>query len=167
MFEAFFPDLMLETVWDIDFDYLIKRNIKGLILDIDNTLVPVDFKVPDEQTIKWIRRAQDAKMKLCFVSNGSKARVEKFNQDLRIPSIYKALKPSKKAFNNATILLGVLPEETAVIGDQIFTDVYGGNKNNMYTILVKPIAKKDLFFVKFKRIFEKPILRSYRKSLNK
>ncbi len=161
MIEVFYPNIDFDTVQDIDLKLLADKKIKGLILDIDNTLVSTATSLPDEKTKKWIKSVKDTGFSVCIVSNGSKIRVDKFIKDLDIKALYRASKPSKKAFIKAAELMGTKISETAVIGDQIFTDVYGGKKVNMFTILVKPLVKKEFFFVRFKRLLEKPILKRY------
>lgn len=158
-----FPDTYVDRVQDIDLYDLIKRNIKGLILDIDNTLVPAHTKEADDNTVRWLENVKGAGIKACIVSNATKKRVVKFNEKLKLPAIYQALKPRRKAFLNATELMGIETFETAVVGDQIFTDIIGGNRLNMYTILVKPFDGKEFFFVKLKRYPEKLVLSRYKK----
>ena len=161
MLERFFPDLMLDRVQDIDLDILKRENIKGLILDIDNTLVP-HGKEADEKAVAWVEKVKASGFKVCIVSNASNKRVIKFNERLKVFAIHRASKPGSKAFLKAVRLMDIKPAEAAVVGDQIFTDVYGGNKLNMFTILVKPIDRKELFFIRFKRIAERFVLSKYK-----
>ena len=163
MLEKFFPDLIAKKVQDIDLEMLKKNNIKGLILDIDNTLVPNYVKEADENTVKWIERVKNVGLQTCIVSNASKKRVIKFNERLKIQAVHKASKPRSKAFINAIELMNIEAIETAVIGDQIFTDIYGGNKLNMFTVLVSPIHKREFFLIKIKRLSEKFVFASYLK----
>ncbi len=163
MFEKFYPDLMLDGVWDIDLDSLKKKGIKGLILDIDNTLVPQYRKEADENAVKWIERVKKAGFKICIVSNASKKRVLKFNDSVRVLAVHRASKPGTGAFRKAALLMGIKLCESAVVGDQIFTDIYGGNRAGAFTILVKPIDKREFIFVRLKRIPERLVLRIYRK----
>ncbi len=167
MLERLYPDLIVDKIQDIDLKILERKKIKGLILDIDNTLVPQHMKEANESAVSWIESVKTAGFKTCIVSNASEKRVVKFNENLKVLAIHRASKPGTKAFLKAARLMDIKINEIAVIGDQIFTDVYGGNKAGAFTILVKPIDKKEFFFVRFKRFFEKPILRSYRRSLNK
>lgn len=167
MFEKFYPKVILDKVQDISIEKLDKNNIKGLILDIDNTLVPEHMKEADENAVKWIERIKGAGFKLCIVSNASKKRVIKFNERLQLYAIHRALKPGTKAFEKAGRLMDFKNENIAVVGDQIFTDIYGGNRVNMFTILVTPIHKRESFFVMMKRLPEKLVLRSYYKRKNK
>lgn len=163
MLEKFFPDLIVDKVQDIDLEILRNKNIKGLILDIDNTLVPSHVKDADENAVKWIEKIKGAGFKVCIVSNASRKRVIRFNEKLKLYAIHRASKPGTKAFMKAIRLMDIKERETAVVGDQIFTDVYGGNKLGMFTILTKPIHKSEFFFIKLKRIPEKFVLRHYRR----
>ena len=167
MLEKFYPKLKVDKVQDIKLDELINNNIKGLILDIDNTLVPEHVAEADQNAVKWIERVKKAGLKVCIVSNASEKRVIKFNEKLKVNAIHSASKPSSKAFLKATRLMDIKPEETAVIGDQIFTDIYGGNRLNMFTILVNPIDQKEIFYVRVKRIAEKYVLVRHEKFLQK
>lgn len=165
MLEKYYPCLYTEGIEHIDMKMLAEKGIKGLILDIDNTLVPNHVKDADEKAVKWIENAKKAGFKLCIVSNASKKRVVRFNERLKIYAIYRALKPAKRALLKATKLMEIKPSETAMIGDQIFTDVRGGNKLGMFTVLVKPLDEKEQLFVRLKRIPEKIILSKYKNSI--
>ncbi len=167
MIEKFYPRLKVDKVQDIELNELIKNNIKGLILDIDNTLVPEHVAEADQNAVGWIERVKKAGLKVCIVSNASEKRVIKFNEKLKVDAIHRASKPSSKAFMRAARLMDIKPEETAVIGDQIFTDIFGGNRVSMFTVLVKPIDKREVIFVRAKRIAEKYVLTRHEKSLLK
>ena len=161
MIEIFFPVLYLEKVQDIDLELLKEKKIKGLILDIDNTLVPSHVSEADDKAFQWIGRLKESGFEICIVSNATKRRVDKFNEKLKVHAIHRAVKPFLGAYKRAMVLMGTKPEETAVVGDQIFTDIYGGNRLGMLTILVKPLHKKEFFFVKLKRWPEKYVLKKY------
>ncbi len=167
MFEKFYPRVILDKVQEISIEKLDKNNIKGLILDIDNTLVPEHMKEADENAVKWIERIKSAGFKVCIVSNASKKRVIKFNERLQLYAIHRASKPGTKAFEKAGRLMDFKNENIAVVGDQIFTDIYGGNRVNMFTILVTPINKRESPFVMLKRLPEKLVLRSYYNKMKK
>jgi len=159
MFENFYPELVYEKINDVDFKVLREKGIKGLILDIDNTIVPPHTKDADENAIEWIKQVKKEGFKVCIVSNASKDRVDRFNEKLKIDAIHRASKPAAKSFLKACEIMGTKPGETAVIGDQIFTDILGGNNAGMFTILIKPIdVSKEWFFIKFKRVLEKIIM---------
>ena len=167
MFTNLFPKLTIDKVSDIDMDFLNRHKIKGLILDIDNTLVPQFVKEADDAVVEWIKKMKASGIKLCILSNASQERVEKFNEKLNVIAVHRAYKPNVKSFLNAADLMGLKAEEVAVVGDQIFTDVVGGNKAKMTTILVTPIDKNEILFVKLKRYPEKIVLSHYKRKKNK
>lgn len=166
MFESYFPQMFKDRIQDIELETLAEKRIKGLILDIDNTLVPSHVKDADENAVRWIERVRNAGLKACIVSNASKKRVVRFNERLQVLAIPRASKPGSKAFLKAADMMGIQPGEIAVIGDQIFTDIRGGNKLGMYTILVKPIHRREFFLIKFKRLAEVFIMFMYRRKMN-
>ena len=167
MLEKFYPDLILEKVQDISAVKLEKNRIMGLILDIDNTLVPQHMKEADENAVQWIERMKSLGLKLCIVSNATQKRVIKFNERLQLYAIHRASKPGTKSFIKATELMGLSKDNIAVVGDQIFTDIYGGNRAEMFTILVSPIHKREALWVMLKRIPEKIVLHYYKKKKGK
>lgn len=161
MIERFFPDIEVDKVEQISMDDLRENRIKAVILDIDNTIC--EWKMEPTENVKaWLNLLKRNGIKICLVSNNKRYRVEKVGRLLGINAIHSALKPSSKAFLSAILMMDVTPEQTVVIGDQIFTDIYGGNRLNMLTIYVRPICQNDYLFVKMKRPFERFILRRYR-----
>lgn len=160
MIERFFPDKEVRKIEQIALGDLKDKGIKALIIDIDNTIAPWNEEPSDEKVL-WLKTMQCNGMKVCLISNNSRQRVEGLSINLGIHGIHGALKPRRKAYISAISLLGVKAKETAVIGDQLFTDVYGGNRLNMYTIYVNPISEKDYFFVNIKRYFERYVLKKY------
>ena len=148
------PDLKLHTVYDIDSARLYQRGIRGIIFDIDNTLENHRTATPGKQTAALLRRLQDEGFALCLISNGKKTRVEKFAARLGLPAIGRAGKPLLKNFRAALRIMGTNKASTAIVGDQIFTDIWGGNRAGILTILVDPIEQYEnkLFYIK--RYFE-------------
>ena len=168
MLERFYPSLKVKSVYDIDFNRLKKSGIKGVIFDIDNTLVPSYQKTIDEKIINLINKFDNAGFKTAIVSNATKRRVELFVGDHKIFNCYRALKRSKRGFLKAIDYMTLQNEEVAIIGDQIFTDIFGGNKLNMFTVLVDPIDKgREVFTVLMKRGFEDFVLKRYYSNQNK
>lgn len=163
MLKRFFPDLYLKSIYDIDLGILTQKKIKGIILDIDNTLVPNFVKDADDKVIEWIERAKKLNFKICIVSNASFKRVDRFNKKLNLFAIHRARKPSQKSLLSAVKEMGIEPKETAIVGDQVFTDIYGGNRLNMFTVLVEPMDREELFLIKLKRFAEKIVLYKYDK----
>jgi uncharacterized protein len=161
MFERYFPSICVNKYDDINFKELKSKGFKGIIFDIDNTLVATHTKEPDLMLINWLNNVKELGFKMCIVSNASRLRVALFNRKICLNSICRAGKPLKYSFIKAAKIMGVNPSEVVVVGDQIFCDISGGNRALMMTVLVKPIHKKELWFVRLKRIPEKFILLKY------
>ena len=161
----FLPDIFAETVFDIDLEKLKKDGIKAFIFDIDNTLATYAMPVADPKTAEWVRRLKTLGFEVFIASNNNHERVRVFSEDLGVTFFAKALKPLDIYLRKACKIMGVKPKETALVGDQLFTDIWGGNRYKCYTVLVTPIEPKgDPAFVKFKRIFEKPVMKKFKKS---
>ncbi len=158
MIKKLYPKYMYNTVLDIEADFFSRNNIKNVILDIDNTLVPYTQKSPDKTAKKFINRLKSEGINICLVSNNTEERVNLFNKDLRLVTRHRAAKPLTFRLKSAMKEIGALPEESAIIGDQIFTDVLCGNSMKMTTVLVEPIEGKENMFFKFKRSLEKKII---------
>lgn len=165
MIERYYPDLYCDSIRAIDLESLKNKGIKGFILDIDNTLVPMHTKDADENAIGWISQLKEKGFKVCILSNAAHKRVRRFNEKIHVMAIHRAFKPAGKAFLKAAGEMNLEPESIAVVGDQVFTDIYGGNKANMFTILVKPIDKKEILYVRLKRGPEKMIINSFNRKL--
>jgi HAD superfamily phosphatase (TIGR01668 family) len=163
MIEIFYPSLTVDSIRDITVELLDRHKIKGLILDIDNTLVPNNVADADENAVQWIEGMKAAEFKLCIVSNASRKRVIRFNDRVKLYAVHRATKPGTGAFEKAARMMDFKNKNIAVVGDQIFTDIFGGNRVGMFTILVKPIDKHEGRLIKLKRILEKKILKSYAK----
>lgn len=156
-----YPDIYLENVKEINMELLKKHDIKGLILDIDNTLIDYDKNILDG-TKEWCSELKKQGIKMCILSNTNKVnKVKKVADALELEYEYFAHKPSKKGFNKAKQILKLEEKNIAVVGDQIFTDVWGGNRSNMKTILTKPIDKRDILITRLKRPFEKIFINRY------
>lgn len=162
-----YPKEYLNSVKDIDINLLKKNNIKGLILDVDNTLISLDRKMP-EGISSWAKNMKNNGIKLCILSNSNKIqKVEAVAKIIEVPYIFFGKKPLKSGFLRAKNILKLDNEEIAVVGDQIFTDVIGANRCNMFSILVKPIEEKDYLLTKIKRPLEKLIIKMYEKKKRK
>ena len=167
MFELFIPDKIFDNFYDITPEYLMECKIKAVISDIDNTLAPYEIAEPTEQIIFWIRSLEAAGIKIAFLSNNHTDRVELFNRGIGVPAYADAGKPGKKMMLFAMSELGVLPSETLMLGDQIFTDVVTGKRVGAKAFLVPPIKDKKTLFFKAKRLLEKPFLKIYYKGAAK
>lgn len=157
----FLPRLFVDSLEDIDLAKLKDLGIRGLIVDLDNTLVAWGTCDLPEHIIRWVERAKREGFAICIVSNALEGRVAYFSKYLAIPGISKAQKPRRGAFRAALETLGLRKGEVAVIGDQVFTDVLGGNRLGLFTILVRPISKREFFTTRLGRFFERLILRRF------
>ena len=162
-----YPDIYLKNVKEITYEMLQKRNIKGLILDVDNTLIDYYKNMPDGVEA-WCKDLQNKGIKFCIASNSNKKeKVKGVSIKLGIPYIYFAKKPLKIGLNKAKNIMELKKEEVAVVGDQIFTDVLGANRCSMTSILVEPIEEKDILITIIKRPIENLIKENYRKNNTK
>ena len=160
----FVPDYYFDTVCSVTPELLKAHNIKALVLDIDNTLVPYEIPEPTAEVRAWLESMWENGIKTAFVSNNHKERVELFNKTLGCPAFYDSGKPLKKSCRGAVEAMGVTNAETAIIGDQVFTDVCAGRIAGFsLAILVKPIKDKTNLFFRSKRLLEKPVLACYRR----
>jgi len=153
------PKAYLSSLLNIDLKRLKNDfKIKGIIIDLDNTTVAWGSDNVDESIVSWIKEAKKNDISLYLVSNTLSGRVKRFAEILKIPYNSNSFKPLHSAFKKALKTMGTTYEDTAVIGDQIFTDILGGNRLNMYTILVNPLGKKDSIGTFIQRSIEKIIL---------
>ena len=157
------PSLHVNSIYDINLDDLKHRGIKGIITDLDNTLIEWDRPDATPELIEWLKKVETEGFKVVVVSNNNSNRVANFANPLGIPFIPGAKKPFNKAFIQAKKMMKLQPEEVVVIGDQLFTDVLGGNRLGLYTILVIPVAKSDGFFTRFNRRMERMALNYMKK----
>lgn len=159
-----FPDMYYKNVQSIDLKDFEEKDIKGIAIDVDNTLI--DYKEDiTEEVIEWVKGVKEAGYKICILSNSSKkAKVERIANIFKIDYIMDAKKPLKAGFKKAIQLLDLPVQNIAVIGDQIFTDVWGANKLNMVSVYVEPINKKEFWYTKWKRPIESLVLRKRRSS---
>ena len=157
----FLPEVVFEDIYRIPPGYFEDRGIRGVVFDIDNTLAPNGSPQPDARAARYLESLQSRGLKLCILSNNSRERVERFCGESGLPFVYKSGKPKKRAFQAALDLMELPPEQTAMVGDQIFTDILGGNRAGLDTVLVLPFDRNEKLFIKFKLLMEKPFLRRY------
>lgn len=160
-----YPDMYLDSIDKLNIKELKAMGFKALIMDIDNTIIEWNIRVPDERSRKIINEAISEGMKVCLISNGTRDRVTEFAAALGVPYVYNAGKPRKSPYKRALKLLDVSPDEVVAVGDQVFTDVLGGNRLGLYTILVHPISSKETKWTRFVRRFERLVLDRYNKNL--
>lgn len=158
-----YPKALLERVDKITMEFIKQNKLKALILDVDNTLIDYNQNL-SEDIINWSKQVQENGIKLYILSNTHKKEKAKkvANKMGDIPYKTFAKKPFKKGFLEIQKELNLKPEEIGVVGDQIFTDIIGGNRCRMFTILVEPINEKDILITAIKRPIEEKIKNKYR-----
>ena len=158
-----YPNIYLKKVEDITIETLIKNKIKLLILDVDNTLIDY-YKNLSDNVINWAKEMKGQGTKLYILSNtNNEEKVKAVAKKLDIKYKHFAMKPLKRGFKYIQKETNIKPENIAVVGDQIFTDVLGGNRSRMFTILVDPIDdKKDYWYTAWKRPIENKIKNKYK-----
>ncbi len=166
MLEKFFPDEYLDSTYSIDFEQLYRKGFRGIIFDIDNTLVPHGAPA-DKRAEELFAELKRIGFSCCLLSNNQYERVSSFNKNIRVYFIENAHKPARKNYQRAMELMGTDLKNTVFIGDQLFTDVYGAKRTGMYNILVKPIHPKEEIQIVLKRKLEKIVLYFYRKDQRK
>ena len=162
MFERFFPDAYMDSTYVIDFEKLYQEGIRGVIFDIDNTLVPHGAPA-DERAIRLFARLRSIGLDYCLISNNQLPRVKPFADAVQAKFVEDAHKPSRKNYLKAMKLMHVDLDSCIFVGDQIFTDVYGAKRCGMRTILVKPLHPKEEIQIVLKRYLEKIVLYFYQK----
>ena len=156
-----YPSEYINSTYEIDFDKLYKQGYRGIIFDIDNTLVPHGAPA-DERAISLFTHLKEIGFSCMVLSNNKEPRVKMFNDAVGVDYIYKAGKPKPSGYKKAMHRLGTTTDNTLFVGDQIFTDIVGANLAGIRTILVKPIHPKEEIQIVLKRFLEKPILAFYK-----
>ncbi len=155
------PDRVFEHFYDIDPQYLLSLGIKALVIDIDNTLAPYEQAIPNERAIAWFASLSENGISAALISNNKRERVETFNESLGLPAYCKSGKPSAKNIRRAMAQMGSDKTNTAVLGDQLLTDVLGGKHIGLRAFLVPPIKDRSSAFFRFKRSLEVPTVKRY------
>lgn len=166
MFQKFYPKECADSTYDINFKSLYEQGYRGLLLDIDNTLVE-HGAAANEKAIKLFIDLKQIGFQVCLISNNQEERVTSFNKDIKVHCVYDAHKPSTKNYFKAMKLMGTKPSNTVFVGDQLFTDVYGANRAGIKSYFVKPVGKKEEIQIVLKRYLERIVLYFYRRQLKK
>ena len=166
MLESFYPGEYLDATYEIDFDHLYEEGFRGIIFDIDNTLVPHGAPA-DERVKNLFVHLKKLGFDCMLLSNNKEPRVKMFNEEVQVKYIFKAGKPSVKNYKKAMELMHTDKTNTLFVGDQIFTDIYGANRAGIRTILVKPIHPKEEIQIVLKRYLEKIVLHFYKCKMKK
>lgn len=162
MFRRFFPDEYVASTYAIPFEKLYEEGYRGVIFDIDNTLVPHGAPA-DDRAKKLFGRLKEIGFTSCLISNNRESRVEMFNRDIGTKYIYNAHKPSVRNYIKAMEIMGTDRSNTLFVGDQLFTDVWGAKRAGIYNILVRPIHPKEEIQIVLKRFLERIVLYFYKK----
>ncbi len=165
LLRGFCPDFSASTLYDIEPEELKKMGIKAVLLDLDNTLVNWKATHVTDETDRWILQCKEAGLKLCLVSNTrNQKRLKELSARFEIPYARGKMKPSRTGFLDALRILECKPNETVMVGDQLFTDVWGGNRTGVATIWVSPRHPREFFGTKFSRIAERLVKRLLQKA---
>lgn len=149
------PNLVVAKLEEINLADLRQQGKRGLILDLDNTISPWKKNMVTDEADSFIKLAVSLGYKVCLLSNAGYRRAEEVASDYEIPFVAPALKPLKRSFQRALLVMGLAADEVVVVGDQLFTDVLGGNRAGCYTILVPPLAEKEFIWTRLMRLLEK------------
>lgn len=144
----FVPDMYQKSIYHINYENLLDAGIKCLLLDLDNTCVPYKDKVPNKRLINLFEDLKDMGFKIIIFSNATKRRIYPFKKELNVDCLARAGKPNKKNFLKVLDMFNLDLSSVAIIGDQLYKDILGGNKVGIMTILVNPMSKDDMFFTK-------------------
>lgn len=156
----------MNSTYEIDFDTYYEKGYRGIIFDIDNTLVPHGAPA-DERSKRLFAHLKELGYQVVLLSNNKEPRVKMFNDVVKVSYIFRAGKPLVKNYQKAMEMMGTTKENTLFVGDQLFTDVWGAKKTGIHNILVKPIDKKEEIQIVLKRYLEKIVLASYKRYLKK
>lgn len=160
MFERFFPDTTVSSTYAIDYEKLYEEGYRGILFDIDNTLVE-HGKEATEQAKRLFSRLKKIGYECCLISNNKKKRVHSFNEKIGVHTVFNAHKPAKKGYFYAMELMNTRPENTIFVGDQLFTDIFGAKRIGLKNFLVSDYEKEEIQIV-LKRKLEKIVLHEYR-----
>ena len=162
--DKFIPKIYKKSILDINYKELKEKNIKCLMFDLDNTLLEVNKSIPNKEICSLIKKIKKDFKILIISNNTSKKRLSKVAEELGVDYIKFALKPSSKAFRKVQKQYNYKREEMCIIGDQLVTDIKGGNSYNVLTILVDPLSEKELKVTGINRFFEGKILKKLAKN---
>lgn len=166
MLEVFYPDVELDSAYEIDYEDLYERGCRGIIFDIDNTLVPHGARA-DERAIALFKRLHGLGFSTMLLSNNKEPRVKMFNDDVNSQYIFKANKPARAGYEEAMRRMGTTPDTTVFVGDQLFTDIWGAKRAGIRTYLTHPIHPREEIQIVLKRRLERIVLYFYHRKCRK
>lgn len=162
MFQSFYPKEYVDSTYQIDFEELYHRGFRGILFDVDNTLVPHGAPATKE-SVELFQRLHALGFATCLISNNKEPRVRPFAEAMETDFVYKADKPSRKGYEEGRRLMGTELGQTLFIGDQLFTDIWGANRSGMYSILTKPMDPHEEIQIVLKRYLEKIVIFFYKR----
>ncbi len=158
------PDRFTDITYTIDFNELYESGKRGILFDIDNTLVAHDAPA-DERVVELFEKLRSLGFKTCLISNNNETRVKPFAEAVKTQYVANAWKPKRSGYMQGVAEMGLSIDDVVFIGDQLFTDVWGARRSGIYSILVKQIDKHEKFNIVVKRFFEKIVLAYYKKRI--
>lgn len=158
--KMFTPNLMVKDLQALPLEALQAQGIENLLFDVDNTIVPYNSQGLTQETIEWFKIPKAMGFAMAILSNNNEERLTPVSEKLGIPFIARSKKPTSNGAKRAMKLLNAKAEATALVGDQLITDILCGNRMGFYTIVVEPINKNELWITRFNRNFERMIYRS-------
>lgn len=162
MLWQFYPDCYMKSAYDIPYEEYYKKGYRGIIFDIDNTLV--EHGAPaDERSILLINRLKETGFQIMLLSNNKEPRVKMFNDAVQVSYIFKAGKPGRAGYEKAMTQMNTTKENTLFVGDQLFTDVWGARRTGIFSFLTMPIDPKEEIQIVLKRYLEKIVLFFYQR----
>lgn len=162
MLRCFYPKEYLDSTYQIDFEQLYQRGVRGILFDVDNTLVPHGAPA-DERALELFGQLRRLGIRACLISNNQRERVKGFADSVGADFVENAHKPSVKGYQRGLELIHCTEKDTIFVGDQLFTDIYGANRAGIHTILVRPIHPKEEIQIVLKRYLERVVLFFYRR----
>ena len=161
MLERLYPDIYVRSIEHLPLKELKRRGIEALVFDIDNTISPYDCAEPDEWALGVLDNIKKEGFKICLLSNNNENRIKIFNRKIGAFAYWKAGKPGTKMLRKAMEDMGTNPSNTAMVGDQVFTDVWCGHNAGMLSIMTAPVCNRDQLITKVKRPIEKIVMQFY------
>ena len=158
-----YPDEEARSAYEIDYETLYRQGYRGIIYDIDNTLVYPDAPA-DDASVSFIKKLKEMGFKVTVVSNNGKSRVSSFADAVGAEAVWKALKPRRYGYEKAMEIMGTDASTTLFVGDQLFTDIWGAKRLGIHAILTQPFTLDEEIQIRFKRLLERPILSRYHKN---
>lgn len=161
MFKKLYPDIYVRSIEHLPLKELKRRGIKALVFDIDNTIAPYDVAEPDDWAMGVLDNIKKEGFKICLLSNNNEKRIKIFNRKIGAYAYWKAGKPGTKGLMKALEDMGCQRDEAAMVGDQVFTDMWCGHNAGLLSIMTAPICNRDQFVTKIKRPLEKVVMMMY------